>query len=193
MTGYGWSYCPERTWKRQTSTQKWTLKRQTLSRVSHPLPSPWHLFRGNKFQGTLWKLPALPPPPPPLQGWRCLPGVPSTPQVSSELTGCRGESCSTSGSEFHRALGAPRCKDAISLRAGFSSGWWPPRLSRRWLFSLCWAAPRHYRAGRSFPALAAWFACWCDNLLSARCVCFPPPLFFFCLFMWIIVTMSQPC
>lgn len=51
-----------------------------------------------------------------------------------DLDGCGGEYCSTSGSECHRALVAPRCKGGISLRAGLGSGWWPPRLSLQWLF-----------------------------------------------------------
>lgn len=35
------------------------LKRQTLSQASHPLPSPWHLFRGSKVEGAQLELPVL--------------------------------------------------------------------------------------------------------------------------------------
>lgn len=43
-----------------------------------------------------------------------------------ELAGSCGESCSPSGSRVHRALVAARRRGVISLRAGFSSGWWLP-------------------------------------------------------------------
>lgn len=36
-----------------------------------------------------------------------------------------------------------------------------------------------YRAGHLFQALLACLACWCDNLLSTRCICFSPSSFLF--------------
>lgn len=165
------------------------LKRQTLSQASHPLPSPWHLFRGSKVEGTQLELPVL-----------------SLPLVEVSL-GTKGRAALQELAGWCRVLQHLYPLEFLSY---FQEFWcsqaygcdvWTcslqpwvvaaPAFLCGWCFvcvARCHIATEQVTCFR--PSWLAWLAdvitCWAQGVFAFL-------LLPFCLFMWITVTMNQPC